>query len=495
MKILTGSHIKQLDQYTIENEPVESIDLMERASEAMAQIVAQKVGEGRAIVFVIGKGNNGGDGLAMARMLANAGFACLVRMASQPEELSRDCRYNYDRLPDNITFVNEIPLEIEGFEIVVVDALLGSGVKGKLTEPYQNIIDEINSCGHYIISVDLPSGMKSEFRNDPRSIVWADLTLTIEFPKLAMLLPEAGECCGEIEIVNIGLSAAYIEQAKSPYIYVQKQLIEQFKKNRLKFSHKGTYGHALLMCSSKGMYGAAVLSASAALRSGCGLVTMRVPADCAAAVYSNAPSAIVSDEPQDFLATMPADIGKYTAIGIGPGIGTANETKDVLESLLKQGRAGIIIDADALNIIASDNSLRKLVPAGSIFTPHPGELKRLVGDWGGEEEKIRKASDLAIELQSVVIVKGACTMICTPSGDVYFNHTGTPGMAKGGSGDVLTGLITGLVARGYDALEASLLGVYLHGLAGEKAADYYGEESMNSSDIIDFIGDAFSYLD
>lgn len=494
MKILTGSQIRGLDKYTIEHEPIDSIDLMERASEAMAQVVAQRTETEKVLVFVVGKGNNGGDGLAMARMLANAGFNTLVMMASPKQELSEDCLYNLERLPDSVQFVDEISAASEDYEFVVVDALLGSGVKGAVTGRYKEIIDHINDCGHYVISVDLPSGMNTEFGNAPDDIVHADLTLTIEFPKLAMLLPEAGECCGDIEVVAIGLDEEYIQDAETPYSYVTPDLLQSFTKDRLKFSHKGTYGHALLVCGSKGMYGAAVLSTNAALRSGCGLVTTHVPENGAVPVMSNAPSAMLSIDPDECFSALPIELSRYASIGVGCGLGQAKQTKTALANLLKESTNGVVIDADALNIIALDSKLLELIPAGSILTPHPGELKRLTGEWSGDKEKIGLACGLAARLRSVVVVKGAYTMLCMPGGQVFFNPTGTPGMAKGGSGDVLTGLLTGLLARGYDATQASLLGVYIHGVAGEKAADYYGVEAMNSSDIIDFIGDAFGEL-
>lgn len=494
MKILTGKQIKGLDRYTIEHEPIEPIGLMERASEAMAQIVAQRTGGEKLLVFVIGKGNNGGDGLAMARMLSYAGLTCYAIMASPTEELSEDCRCNFDRLPESVQLIDEIPPVRDDYEIAVVDALLGSGMKGEPAGRYKDLIDSINSSGHYVISVDLPSGMKTEFGNDPGSIVHADLTLTIEFPKLAMLLPEAGECCGEIEIVSAGLDEEFIEKVPSPYIYVTSDLIRRFIKRRSKFSHKGTYGQTLLVCGSKGMMGAAVLATNAALRSGCGLVTSHIPHVGSMAATVNAPSAMLSLDPADHFSELPNDLDKFDSVGVGCGLGQNAQTAEALEGLLKKCNCGMVLDADALNIIARNPDLRQLIPAGSVLTPHPGELKRMVGEWHDDADKISRASSLAVKLGAVVVVKGACSMICMPDGRVCFNPTGNAGMAKGGSGDVLAGLLAGLMARGYSSEEAALLGVYVHGRAGEKAAEYYGEEAMNSSDIIDFIGDAFGEL-
>lgn len=494
MKIFTGSQIREFDNYTIEHEPIESIALMERASEAMAQIVAQEIGEGGTYVFVIGRGNNGGDGLAMARILANAGFDCRVFMAFPIEELGDDCRFNFERLPESIPIIDELSSVCELSEVVIIDALLGSGVHGKITGRAREVVDIVNRLGHTVVSVDLPSGMKTEFGNDPMEIVHADMTLTIEFPKLAMLLPEAGGCCGEIRIVPIGLSEEYIESTSTDFHYVTPETIYGFRLPRLKFSHKGTYGHALIVCGSKGMCGAAILSTNAALRSGCGLVTAHVPCDCMPALYANAPSAMVSEDGNDCFSEIPTDLARFNSIGIGCGLGQAEETKRALSDLLSSYRGKIVIDADALNILAAEPEIRKKVAAGSILTPHPGEFRRLAGKWSGEHEKIQKLRSLAAELKSVVVLKGANTLICDPGGEIFVNPTGTPGMAKGGSGDVLTGLLAGLLARGYDPLGASLLGVYLHGIAGEKAADFFGAEAMNSGDLIDFLGDAFNEI-
>ena len=494
MKIFTGSQIKELDRYTIEHEPIESIELMERAAESMSQFIAQEVGQDSVLVFVIGKGNNGGDGLAMARILANAGFDCRVYMPFTKDELTPDCLFNFERLPDNIPLIDDILCFSQDPDVVIVDAVLGSGTKGEVSGKAKQVIDTINRLGCYVISVDLPSGMKTEFGNDPMEIVHADMTLSIELPKLAMLLPEAGGCCGDIRIVPIGLSNEYIESTSTKYHYVSNDMIQDFILPRSKFSHKGVYGHALLVCGSKGMCGAAVLSTSAALRSGCGLVTVHTTATCAVPVYANSPSAMVSTDCDECFSELPLNLDRFNSVGIGCGLGQSEKTQHALASLLSSYNGRMVLDADALNIIASDPEIRKCIVPDSILTPHPGEFRRLVGEWSGEQDKILKLRTLAAESQSIVVLKGANTLICDPSGSIYINSTGTPGMAKGGSGDVLTGLITGLLARGYAPLQAAILGVYMHGVAGEKAADYFGIEAMNSGDIIDFLGDAFNEL-
>ncbi|MDR3056630.1 MAG: NAD(P)H-hydrate dehydratase [Prevotella sp.] len=484
MKILTGNQIKEADLYTIEHEPIKSVDLMERASNVIAEWIYSNINKHTPLLFLIGKGNNGGDGLAVARILYYAGYDCSVLLPFEKEALSRECRKNLERLPIEIGKKDTKDIKSN---TIIIDALLGTGVEGNIKEPLSSIIEEINLLPNKVISIDLPSGMKSEFGNIDQKIIKAGITLTLEFPKLAMLLPEAGEYCGDIKILPIGLDKEFINNAPSTYHYITNEFIENIKLRREKFSHKGTYGHALLICGSRGMVGAAVLATGAALRSGCGLVTTHIPEEERLAIQVNHPSAMLSLDESPYFSTLPTNISKYTSIGIGSGLGQNHETTSTFKQLLNSIYRPIVIDADALNILSDNYNLRQHIPAGSILTPHPGELKRLIGEWPDEEIKIEHVRKLASNLQSIIIVKGAHTMICLPDGNCYFNSSGNSGMAKGGSGDILTGYITGLLARGYDSIHAAILGVHRHGLAGNEAAEKYSVESMNSKDIIDFL--------
>lgn len=496
MKILIGEEIKGADRATIEREPVESIALMERAAELIAQWVCNNVEQGTPLLFFIGKGNNGGDGLAAARMLSTVGYGCTVVVPFVAEALSDECRYNLEKLPSAVIRLNSVS-EVALFEdTVIVDALLGTGLESEPREPICSLIELINSVDNRIISVDVPSGMKTEFENDPSKIVAAQTTLTIEQPKLAMLLPEAGECAGRIEVLTIDLDAQYIDEARSPFYYSTESDIAPLILPRNKFAHKGEYGHALLICGSTGMIGAAVLATSGALRSGCGLVTAHVPKEERLPIQANCPSAMLSLDANDCFSGLPDNMVKYNAIAVGCGLGRSDETKLALIQLLKacSDAQHIVYDADALNIIAEHPELMSLIRPGSVLTPHVGELRRIVGEWGDEMQKIELVRDLAIGLQSVIILKGAHTMVCAPDGRCFFNSSGCSGMAKGGSGDLLTGFIAGLISRGYEPIDAARLGVFVHGKAGEKAAEYYGNESMNSSDIIDFLAEALSEL-
>lgn len=485
MKILTAAQIREADRYTMQHEPIGSMELMERASETIAQWIANHIEQDTPLCFLIGKGNNGGDGLAVARMLFNAGYTCRVYTVFDKKELSEECRYNLERLPRGLK-ARPFAEAAVSWEGIIVDALLGSGVRGAVEGPVAEAIGWINRQGVRVIAIDLPSGMQTEYGNASQTIVRASTTLTLEFPKLSLLLPEAGDCAGEVVVLPIGLDADFIKQADSSYVYVDEALIHQLLKPRRKFAHKGDYGHALLVCGSEGMIGAAVLSAGAALRSGCGLVTVHMPRREAGALYANCPSAMLSGDPQPYFSVLPADTDRFTVVGAGCGLGRHAESVKALEGLLKLGKP-MVLDADALNMLASNPGLQALVPPMSVLTPHPGELRRLVGEWSDDRQRNELALALSKRLASYVVVKGAHTMTCTPEGKCYFNSTGNPGMAKGGSGDVLTGLITGLMARGYRSGVAAVLGVYLHGAAGDKAADYYGQESMNSGDLLEFI--------
>ena len=429
MKILTGSQIREADQYTIEHEPIESLALMERASEVIAQWICNNIPQEQPLAFFIGKGNNGGDGLAVARMLHNVGYSCSVYVLFDKRQLSVECRYNLERLPHGVRVQGMDRVEVAE-DAVAIDALLGTGVRGGLSEPVRGAIALVNELGCRVISIDLPSGMLSEYGNAGREIVYADVTLTLEFPKLALLLPEAGEAAGEIVILPIELDENYKRQARSPYYYADGRYVSELVLPRSRFAHKGTYGHALLVCA---------------------------------------------------------------AVGIGSGVGRHDLSVRAFEALLSCGMP-MVIDADALNMLAARPELAGSMPPGCVLTPHLGELRRLIGTWNDDQDRIEKVRTFAARYGCCMVVKGAHTMVCSPDGQLYFNATGNPGMAKGGSGDVLTGYIAGLLARGYEPLSAALLGVYVHGAAGDKAAAYYGQEGMNAADLIDFLGEALAEI-
>ena len=569
MKILTGKDIRRADLYTIEHGPVESLALMERAAEALTrEIIARcepdeccgpggccgAVGNctpgsiltasgagtaGPEYLIVAGKGNNAGDGLAVARLLherLGSSRKVSVLLTFPEDEMSPDCRSNLERLPVGVAKFSPVCPESFSFpeslftpDTVVIDAVLGSGVCGELRGRAADAIRLINSNSSRcrdVISIDLPSGLPTEpsdgWKGDPdsslcdgtaRRAVAASCTLTIEFPKLSLLLPETGRYVGRLEVVHIGLDRGFIASCASSYATVDRETVRSMLLPRNEYGHKGSFGHALIIAGCKEMTGAAILCTGGALRSGCGLVTAHVPSGERLAVQLSHPSAIVSCDPSSTMfSAVPDNLPKYSSIAAGPGLGRTPETVGALGDLLSRLRdmraAGaaptLILDADALNIISSGPQMLGLVPPGSVLTPHIGELSRLLRaalasgmipsltdadtgtdryPWADDMQKVSLVKSLAAALKSVIVVKGAHTMTCSPQGECHFNMSGNPGMAKGGSGDVLAGLIAGLSARGYSPLHAALLGVWFHGLAGDRAAVIHGQESMCSADL------------
>lgn len=492
MKILQGNFTGRNRRRTEKLKPGDTIAYLETAAEAIAARIASTVGQENELLFMIGRGYNGSNGLSVARMLSEAGFNCEVILVYGKEEMCEECLTNLERLPSSVPVLqgyDKIPITPDA---VIIDAILGIGTKGAVKNPARTIIRAMNVTGCRVISIDIPSGMNVDFDNDPDEIVHATETITIDFPKLAMLLPEAGECCGDLTVVDTGVYDKLLNSEPSDYHYADSKLIGGLIRPRTKFSSKDDFGHALLVCGSVTMTGAAILSTAGALRSGCGRVTTHLPQGESYAIHINCPSAMVSNDPEDCFSTVPEKLERFTVCGVGCGVGRGKYTVSALKQLMEEFGRPMVLDADALNIIASNPGLRSKVPAGSVLTPHKREFERLVGVWSDERQKHELLRALAVELNSTVILKGFRTMICMDDGRIFINGTGTAGLATGGSGDVLTGLITGLGARGYPMKQAAVIGVYLHGLAGEKTADYYGIEAMNSSDIVDFIGEAFS---
>lgn len=486
MKIFADRQHSEWDRYTMEHEPIASIDLMERAAHRLADALCRYVPQGAKLTFFVGKGNNGGDGLAMARLLSRRGYVCRVVLL-MPDSLNDNCRINLGRLPQSVAVGYDL-YSIGSNDEILVDAILGSGFVGEASREILDVVHYINSLPNYTVSIDLPSAMHAEFGNRYADVVHADLTLTIESPKLAFVLPEAGDACGTIEIVSIGLNDSFADIAPTPYHYTDKAYIESISATRRdKFSHKGNYGHTLLICGSKGMAGAAFLATGAALRSGCGYVTTALPDSYTAALASVYPSVLTIGQEADFFCHIPDRLDRYTSIAIGCGLGRHPELAATVERLFEAYRKPMVVDADAINLLAEHPTLQRLLPKGSILTPHDGELARLVGRWTSQREKIEAVVRLAKDLSVVVVSKGAHTMICLPDSTLWFNSTGNPFMAKAGSGDVLTGLLAGLMALGYTPQDAARIGVYHHGLAGDMAAAHISGESFCSNDLIPLI--------
>lgn len=486
---------READKYTIENEPIASVDLMERASLACVEkLLDQGMTPEMPVYIFCGPGNNGGDGLAIARLLCRKGFIVRVFIPDPDENYSQDFNINLERLQHmqtEIRFLTDFDIKEIEENAVLVDALFGSGLSRKLSGIYAETVQKINNAAGYKVSIDVPSGLYCDSVTDSDIIVKADVTLTFQYPKLAFLFRESEVYVGEWHVLDIGLSGDFFQTGKTNDYFIEKDDIQFIIKQRSRFGHKGTYGHALLMCGSKGKMGASVLSSRACLRTGAGLVTAYVPACGYEILQTSVPEAMtIVSETEDHLSKLP-DIEPFSAIGIGPGIGKNEETANLLKLLIQQAKVPLVLDADALNILSANKTWLAFLPANSILTPHPGEFERLAGKSHNSFERLHLLRDFCTKYKVYVILKGAYSVICTPAGKCFFNPTGNPGMATGGSGDVLTGMITSLLAQHYSALDACWAGVYLHGLAGDLAAENLGENSLIAGDIIDYLPDAF----
>lgn len=496
IKILSTSQIRDLDKYTIENEPISSIDLMERASREFVSWFVQRFDVSRKIGIVCGTGNNGGDGLAIARMLLDWRYPVSVWIVRGNVSESSDFKINLDRLRSK-TEIFEIATGADQGLFkecdVLIDAIFGSGLSRPVEGIYAQAIRCINRTEAVVVSVDMPSGLQADTPSSG-DVVEADYTVTFQLPKLSLFFPESFKYTGEFKVLNIGLSKEKIRSEQSNYFQVTAKDCRKILKPRKKFDHKGSYGHALIVAGSFGKMGAAVLSTRAALRSGAGLVSAHVPKCGYVILQSSVPEAMASvDHGETFFSSVD-DLEKFSTIGIGPGLGQSGETVEGLKKIFETYRKPVVLDADALNIISTNQNLREMIPPGSLLTPHPREFERLVGEWTNDFDKVAKQKELASALQSTILLKGAFTTIAEPAGVVYFNPTGNPGMATGGTGDVLTGILTGLMAQFYSPVQAAILGTFLHGLAGDLAAVDKGKDSLIASDLIDFLPLAFKNI-
>ena len=500
MKILTQQQLKEADNFTIENEPISSIDLMERASKSCVdwlQVFLESKEE--SISIFCGVGNNGGDGLAIARLLINQGFLNVKTFVVEfSSNYSLDFTTNYKKL-EKVSFIKHIinydtiPDIAEG---VVIDAIFGVGLNKSPFGFTKQLIGDINRSEASVISIDMPSGLfANDFNSDKDSIIEADFTLTFQVPKLALLLPSFENYTGSFEILDIKLDSDFIEGIESYFNYTEKSDVVKLLKSRSKYSHKGTFGHSLLVGGSSGKIGAILLATKAAVKSGSGLVTSLIP-KCGYQILQTAiPEAMVLIEGENHLDSLYYSINP-SAIGIGPGLGTVVGTTELLKRFLKDNKSPLVLDADALNLMSNHRELLALLPSGSVLTPHPKEFERLVGKWSNDFENLKLATEFAINYQVVLVLKGAHTAIFDTDGKVYFNSTGNSALATGGSGDVLTGIITSLISQGYSNINASIIGVYLHGVTADIAIQegVESEESFSAMNVIDYLGKAFNSI-
>ena len=508
MKILTVDQIQKADAATLQSQGISSAALMDRAAEAFAARFSQLYPQsmGASIALLCGPGNNGGDGLAVARLLFAGGYHPHVFIVAEQEKRSADFTVQLLRLKAIDSIACQVLDKASAFQtwleqrkhepVVLIDALFGIGLNQSPDGLFAKVIELVNMSKRPVVSIDIPSGLfadKSSVKQH-NYIVKATYTLTFEGPKLAFLFPENAPYLGAWEILSIGIDQAYLDEVDAKNHFLLRQEARLLLKQRSAFSHKGTFGHALIVAGSEGMVGAAVLAASACMRSGAGKLTAHLPGNYCAIMHTVLPEAMTEPDPSGTTVSLLPLNHNYHAAGIGPGIGTAPETIGALKLFIQTYKGPLVLDADAINILSEQKTWLAFLAPNTVLTPHPKEFERLVGKWDNDFEKHQLIVNFAVKFRVCVVLKGAFTCIAFPDGSTSFNTTGNPGMATAGAGDVLCGLITGLLAQGYSSASACMLGVYLHGLAGDLAAADRSQEALLAGDIIAYLGQAFLEL-
>lgn len=499
MKILSKEQIYEADKFTIEKQQISSDSLMERAALGIFNWIHQRLqGNPVKIHLFCGIGNNGGDGLALARHLKEHDYDIQVYVVNYSEKRSKDFLINLDRLKDRKLWPEFLDEKHHASAIdpddIVVDAIFGIGLNRPPTEWVGHLIQQINGSSAFVLSLDIPSGLfMDRVPEFPERVVQANHVLSFQSAKLPFFLPQTAIYANQWEILDIGLDPEYFSKVNADYQLTGKYEVLPIYRPRLKFSHKGTYGHAVIVGGSYGKIGAVTLASKACLSTGAGLVTAYVPQCGYLPLQTSFPEAMVlTDASEKHLSQIEIPF-EARAIGIGMGMGAEEESVQAFENLLTNNTSKMVIDADALNILSKKPKLLGKLPKETVLTPHPKELERLIGEWKDDFEKLEKAKKFSKKFECILVIKGAHTLIIS-NGVGYINSTGNPGMATAGSGDVLTGVITGLVAQNYEPLQASIFGVYLHGLAGDIAASKDGYEAVTASKLIDNLGAAFVEL-
>lgn len=497
MKIFTAEQIRSWDQFTIYHEPVSSIQLMERASIAVAGWISAHCKNHKKMVVFCGNGNNGGDGLAVARMLYLKGFDTDVFVDDPKGRFSEDALINLRRLRDISGISVKKFSEIEHYSFddktIIIDALFGTGLSRPLAGNFKTLVDHLNNKDNIRISIDIPSGLSADGLLDHQDVVLnADYTLSFQCWKRSFLHPETGKYTGKTVILNIDLSKEYSDTTETGYFVTDDGLVERIFKPRSDFSHKGNFGKAVIAGGSYGKMGAAILATRSALKTGAGLTFTIAPACGYEILQTSCPEAMFIKGGDDFVTDFENE-NNFT-YGIGPGLGTHPDTEKNLLNFLKDYTQPLVLDADALNIISKDENNLRLIPEKSIITPHPKEFERLFGSTENSFARLELAKEKAQNLNIYIILKDHHTQIITPEGKVFYNITGNAGLAKGGSGDVLTGILTSLLAQGYSEEHACILGVWLHGKAADVASGKYSKESMLPTDLINELGSVFEEL-
>lgn len=488
MKVFSAEQAKMLDSATIEEENIVSHQLMERAAQEFTNRLLLKNSAFQTVYIFCGTGNNGGDGLCVARFLHTKNHQAVIFIVGDVQKASNDFVFNFKRLketPAQIIFYDGSNFPVITKHDFIIDAVFGSGLNRKAEGIYKDVIEKINATHAKIISIDVPSGFFCDSPT-PSPCIQAHETISFQYPKLGFFFPENYKFTGNWETVDIGLSKNKIQETDAIAEYILADDAKQILKQRSKFSHKGTYGHTLVIAGNESMEGAAALAGKACLMAGSGLVTL-----CSQSRQWFYPELMHIDSSQLF---QNSELQKFNALALGPGLGANIHTKEILEAVFENYQSPLVLDADALNTMAENKNLIEKIPAHSILTPHPKEFERLFGTTANSFEQLELQKIMSVTLRCFIILKRAYTCITTPEGKIFFNSTGNPGMATAGSGDVLTGMIAALLAQNYSAEHAAVFGVYLHGLAGDLALQKTGGQNVNATDIIENIQNAYSFL-
>lgn len=494
MKILNGEQLRLADAYTIKNEPIASIDLMERASSKFVEAFTKEHSSGKIYAVVCGTGNNGGDGLAIGRILINLGYNIQTFVIQPKTGSSIDFSINLERL-EKLIKINiirstaDLP-DFKKFDLII-DALFGSGLTRPITGLYASVIDKINQSEAEVVAVDIPSGLYIDKQQDDGAIIKAKSSITFQAPKLSFFIPENYKYVGDWEVVGIGLDKEFLDQQNSEYYTTEVEDVIKLLPERKKFDHKGSFGHGQLVGGSYGKMGAITLASKAFMRTGAGLLTVSIPDSGMHIMQTSVPEAMVLPHNGDEVINKIISSEKSICLGIGPGLGQKKETSLALENFLKDNKKPLILDADALNIISADKDLLSLLRKETIITPHLREFDRLAGPSKNNWQRLEKARSFSKKWKIITVLKGANTAVVDQTGKVYFNTSGNPGMATAGSGDVLLGIISSLRTQGLSAIDAAIAGVFIHGHAADLAIQKVSPVSLVASDIIDSLGSVF----
>ncbi|MFV8225903.1 NAD(P)H-hydrate dehydratase [Christiangramia aquimixticola] len=500
MKILSAKQLSEADKYSIQKENITSVELMERAATLVFEEIHKRLqGAPIPIKIFCGIGNNGGDGLVIARHLIQHGYEVTTYVVNYSDKRSEDFLTNYEKLKDITNNWPQLIKNEDSFPDIqtgdfVIDAMFGIGLNRPLENWVGKLVEYINASQAFTLAIDMPSGLFTDKGPEKNSaIIEADYTLSFQAPKLVFFLPETMDYIGELQLLDIGLDREFLAKLESDIYLIGKEEAASLYKTRKKNSHKGDYGRVLIAGGSYGKMGSVQLTAKAALRAGTGLCSLYIPKIGYQIIQTALPEAmVITDNEEDLITSIPADFDA-DVFCFGMGAGTDRKTVTAFRQFLSEVKTPILVDADGINILSENKDMLDLLPEGSVLTPHPGELKRLIGEWKDNFEKLEKTRELSEKYKVIVVIKGAHTFIVNGK-EVFINTSGNPGMATAGSGDVLSGIITSLMGQQYNNVAAAVLGVYLHGASGDIAVRELGYESLLAGDIADHIGRAIMEL-